>query len=160
MVRINHYWKNLQYLATNDLLRSGLITLAWLVLSFRHIQSALQTNALGPLADFLIICISTVAIMILVLISWRSGQLIGSVGERVCIAALRVMVVMGASAAYLTLLLKQFFTLIYYLLDHLSRSLHWDGQPDFPAHTNPLVKLASPSKLPYRLYPVSCILLN
>ena len=160
MVKINHYWKYLQYLATNDLLRSGLITLAWFILSFRHIQSVLQTNALGSLADFLIISLSTVAIMILVLISWRGGQLIERAGETICIAALRVMVVMGASAAYLTLLLKQFFFLIYCLLDQLVRFLCCDGQSDFPAHTNPLMKLATPSKLPYRLYPVSCILLN
>lgn len=142
------------------LLVSVLITLACFVGSFSCVQSMAQTNTLGLLGNFLAITLALVVLVMLNFAGGLSGHLAGWVGEIVCIATLRAMVLSQASSIILLSLFIRLCRWLTSCMNQLSKGSFLGDWHCSASQNIPLVKLASPSKLPYRLYPISCILLN
>ncbi len=136
----------------------GMLTLVYFLTSFDRIQQFTQTNTLELTADFLAIVVAAILFMLLIATACMSGHLFSWLTETVIVAAFRAMV-LETSVVFLTLPV-QVIGWMGRSLGRLSRQLFGLVWGRLPSRSTRLVWTASPGKLPYRLYPLSCILLN
>jgi hypothetical protein len=152
-------WSDLLFLHKWWLPASAVVVVVWLIFSFGRIEQISQTNTLGPTGDFLAVILASIMVVLFICAGCFGGNFAGCFGVMTFIATLRAMLLMQSPAVFMALLVK----LLRWLtpcLGQLSKNLLFGNWPRIFPLDILQVKLASPSKIPYRLYPISCVLLN